>query len=241
MPGSRRSSSTTAGRMRRTAARPAGPSRAVVTFSAAPPRYAVSRSSDGRSSSMITTSPSVAAPAAPSWTTSSPATRSENPKVLPTPTSLSSHIRPPSSSTIRRDSVSPSPVPSSLAAPRPPCWNDSKMRSVSSVATPTPVSVTRDRELGSRPLRTDRDRAPVAGELHGVADQVDQHLFESQPVGVHGLNTGPDRPARRSIAWRESPLPHQCNGVVDQGRRARRWSTRSPFAPPPPSTGRGSR
>ena len=44
----------------------------------------------------------------------------------------SSHIRPPNSSTIRRDSVRPRPVPSSFGAPRPPCWKDSKIRSRSS-------------------------------------------------------------------------------------------------------------
>ena len=35
-----------------------------------------------------------------------------NPNVLPTPTSLSSHIRPPISPTMRRHSVRPRPVPS---------------------------------------------------------------------------------------------------------------------------------
>ena len=64
------------------------------------------------------------------------------PNVLPTPTVLSSHMRPPNSPTIRRDSVSPSPVPSSLAGPRPPCWKESKIRSWSSGGTPMPVSVT---------------------------------------------------------------------------------------------------
>ena len=65
-----------------------------------------------------------------------------NPKVLPDPTSDSSQSRPSKSSTIRRDRVRPSPVPSSRATPRPPCWKDSKMRSRSSGGMPTPVSVT---------------------------------------------------------------------------------------------------
>ena len=51
-------------------------------------------------------------------------------------------MRPPNSSTIRRQSVSPRPVPSSWAAPRPPCWKDSKIFSRSSGAIPIPVSDT---------------------------------------------------------------------------------------------------
>ena len=64
------------------------------------------------------------------------------PNVLPTPTSVSSHIVPPISVTMRRHSVSPRPVPSSRGAPRRPCWKDSKMRSRSSGGIPIPVSVT---------------------------------------------------------------------------------------------------
>ena len=66
----------------------------------------------------------------------------EKPNVLPTPTLLSSHMRPPSSSTRRLESVRPRPVPSSREPPRPPCWNDSKIRCRSASGTPMPLSVT---------------------------------------------------------------------------------------------------
>ena len=62
--------------------------------------------------------------------------------MLPTPTSLSSHIRPPCSSTIRRVRVRPRPVPSELDADRVPCWKESKIRDRSASAMPMPVSVT---------------------------------------------------------------------------------------------------
>ena len=50
-------------------------------------------------------------------------------------------IRPPCSSTMRLDSVSPSPVPS-LRASRPPRWKASKIRSWSAASMPIPVSRT---------------------------------------------------------------------------------------------------
>ena len=62
--------------------------------------------------------------------------------MLPTPTLLSSHMRPPSSSTRRLERVRPRPVPSSRELPRPPCWNDSKIRCWSASGTPMPLSVT---------------------------------------------------------------------------------------------------
>ena len=88
---------------------------------------------------------------------------SEKPNVLPRPTSLSSHIRPPSSSTMRRDRVRPSPVPSSRELPRPPCWKDSKIRSRSASGTPMPVSVTVIRTSGPWRSRAHHDGAAVAG------------------------------------------------------------------------------
>ncbi len=50
-------------------------------------------------------------------------------KVLPRPSSLSSQIRPPWSSTSRFESARPSPVPSRCAIPASVCWNSSKIRS----------------------------------------------------------------------------------------------------------------
>ena len=133
----------------------------------------------------------------------------------PTPTSLSSHIRPPSSSTIRRDSVRPRPVPSSLEAPRPPCWKDSKIRSRSSRGTPMPVSVTViASSVPSRRRATD-DRAAVGGELHRVGEQVEHHLLEPQLVGV-------DRRRRRRPTSTRSVDAVQRRPLADHRRRVRR-------------------
>ena len=57
---------------------------------------------------------------------------SVNTNVLPLPSSLSTQIRPPWSSTSRFESARPSPVPSRCATPASPCWNSSKIRSRSS-------------------------------------------------------------------------------------------------------------
>ena len=70
------------------------------------------------------------------------ASGSGTPNVLPSPTSLSTPICPPCSSTIRLHSVRPRPVPSSGSCARPPCWKESKMRSWSAGGMPTPVSAT---------------------------------------------------------------------------------------------------
>src|SRR6185436_20682998 len=50
-------------------------------------------------------------------------TGSVNTKVLPFPTSLSTQMRPPWSSTSRFDSASPRPVPSRCSLPAAACWN----------------------------------------------------------------------------------------------------------------------
>src|SRR4029079_6690280 len=113
MPGSRMSNTTAAGRCRLTAASPSTPSRAATVWTPAPSRNSELRSRERRSSSATTTT----GPAPVAWKASSvflTVSRSgtEKPNVLPAPTSLSSHIRPPNSSTMRRQSVSPRPVPS---------------------------------------------------------------------------------------------------------------------------------
>src|SRR5207237_998568 len=50
-------------------------------------------------------------------------------KALPSPSSLSTQIRPPCNSTSRFESASPRPVPSRCPAPASVCWNSSKIRS----------------------------------------------------------------------------------------------------------------
>src|SRR5215203_598702 len=65
-----------------------------------------------------------------------------NAKVLPAPAWLSTQMRPPCSSTSRRDSASPRPVPSGRGPSCSACWNSSKIRSWSSGAMPGPSSLT---------------------------------------------------------------------------------------------------
>src|SRR4029077_598633 len=67
---------------------------------------------------------------------------SVNTKVLPLPSSLSTQMRPPCSSTNRFESASPRPVPSRCSMPVSVCWNSSKIRLWSSGARPGPVSAT---------------------------------------------------------------------------------------------------
>ena len=109
---------------------------------------------------------------------------SVNTNVLPLPSSLSTQIRPPCSSTSRFDSARPRPVPSRCSAPASVCWNSSKMRSWSSGAMPGPVSAT---ETRTSPLTRDRahvDRPALGRELHRVREQVEDHL--SDPALVAG-------------------------------------------------------
>src|SRR5436190_20319095 len=66
-------------------------------------------------------------------------------KVLPSPGSLSTQMRPPCSSISRFESARPSPVPSPCSTPVSDCWNSSKIRSRSSGSIPGPVSATATR------------------------------------------------------------------------------------------------
>src|SRR6266404_8286024 len=79
--------------------------------------------------------------------------------VLPSPTTLSSHSRPPCSSTKRRASGRPRPVPSS---PLPAWRNASKIRSASCAAIPGPVSATATSTFPSR-RSADTSTTPPAG------------------------------------------------------------------------------
>src|SRR5262249_12810417 len=81
---------------------------------------------------------------------------SENVKVEPLPSSLSTRMRPPCNSTNLRASVRPRPVPSRLCrALSPTCRNSSKIASWSCGAIPMPVSVTETSTTPStRPART---------------------------------------------------------------------------------------
>ena len=77
----------------------------------------------------------------------------------------------------------PSPVPSPGRRGHA-CWNESKIRSWSAAAMPTPVSRDGDLHLVRRPSAA-RHRPAVRRELHRVRQQVEQHLLEAQLVGAH--------------------------------------------------------
>ena len=92
-------------------------------------------------------------------------------RCCPRPARSRPTCRPPCSSTIRCDRVSPRPVPSRLRRPtRAPCWKASKMRSCSLRAMPMPVS--RDRDAATSPpagARSPSTAPPSGGELDRVA------------------------------------------------------------------------
>ena len=95
---------------------------------------------------------------------------------------LSNHMRPPNSPTIRRDSVSPSPVPSSLAGPRPPCWKVSKIRFLVLRRHSDTGVCHRYHEVGVIPVGADGHAAAIRCELDRVGQQVEDDLFEQYVI-----------------------------------------------------------
>src|SRR4029079_1261765 len=93
---------------------------------------------------------------------------SVNEKVLPCPSSLSTQMRPPWSSTRRFDRANPRPVPSRCSLPAAACWNSSKIRALSSAATPGPVSVTEIRSSPSCRAARTATAPPAGGDLAAV-------------------------------------------------------------------------
>ena len=91
------------------------------------------------------------------------ATGIAKPNVLPSPSALSTHMRPPCSSTMRLDSVSPRPVPSVLVrAPGRRAGRPRRSRSCSSSAIPMPVSRTVDLRALARRARAKTWTEPPA-------------------------------------------------------------------------------
>src|SRR5437763_5478751 len=87
-------------------------------------------------------------------------------KALPSPGTLSAHSRPPCSSTKRRESGRPRPVPSSPAGEVPRAWrNSSKIRSESAAGMPAPVSVTSTSTTPSVSRAETSTRPPVGVNL----------------------------------------------------------------------------
>ena len=93
-------------------------------------------------------------------------------------------------------------MPSCVDAPRPPCWNDSKIRSRSSGAIPTPVSVTVITTSVSVDRRCDGDLAAVGCELHGIAQEIEHDLLESQLIGLDEADARVDVEDRVAGPWR---------------------------------------
>ncbi len=109
--------------------------------------------------------------------------RTVNQNVDPRPASLSTPIVPPISPASCRLMASPSPVPPYLRVVLASTWlNDWNSRSSRSGGMPMPVSVTAKRTPSAAAAGVgrhgQRDR-PGVGELHGVAEQVDQHLADA--------------------------------------------------------------
>ena len=96
-----------------------------------------------------------------------------------------------------------------------PCWNDSKIRSRSAGAIPTPVSVTVIDHVGTVDPGFDRDRAAVGGELDGVAQEVDHDLLEPQLVGLDDGHVRADVEAEAEAMARR-PLAHHRDPVLER-------------------------
>ena len=121
---------------------------------------------------------------------------SVNTNVLPWPSSLSTQIRPPCSSTSRFESASPRPVPSRCSTPASVCWNSSKIRSWSSRGDAGPGVGDGHPHLAVDLRRADVDRAPGGRELHGVREQVEDHLPDPALVAVDDVDVRARRRAR---------------------------------------------
>ena len=119
-------------------------------------------------------------------------------KVEPLPSSLSTEIVPPISSTRRLEMARPSPVPPNRRVVEASTWlNDVNSLSIRSGGMPMPVSRTTELEpVGARPGRLsageDDDLARL-GELDGVREQVQQHLAQARRVAE---DAGAARPRR---------------------------------------------
>ena len=115
------------------------------------------------------------------WETASLAVKR---KVLPSPTTLSTQMVPCMSSTMRLEMARPRPVPPYLRVVEESAWEKfSKILPSFSWGMPMPVSLTRKRRrAGGRVvgILIDLDgEATGVGELHGVAEEVEENLAEA--------------------------------------------------------------
>ena len=111
-------------------------------------------------------------------------------KVEPLPTSDSTVMRPPCSSTMRREIERPSPVPPFLRVlVLSTCWNSSKILRLIGRRDAGAGIDDRHLEAVAGLDRTDLDAALV-GELDGIADQVQQHLGQPPRIAGAGRQAG---------------------------------------------------
>ena len=112
------------------------------------------------------------------------------------------------------ESASPSPVPSTPVASAPSRSNGVKSRSSLSAAIPAPgVGDVNAQAVPGRALTGDGHRSAGPVVLHGVRQQVQEHLLQALAIGqdvqvlvddgdAHGDAPRSRRAARASIAWR---------------------------------------
>ena len=130
-----------------------------------------------------------------------------NVKALPSPSRLSTQRRPPCSSTIRFESVSPSPVPSEPAEwPLRPCSNDSKI-------APCRLGVADPRLLDPRFRRPHAEHVPSPSlrgrELHGVRQQIERDLLQPQRIRDDGIDVGIDPDLERETMLTRALADHR--------------------------------
>ena len=113
---------------------------------------------------------------------------------------------------MRRDSVSPRPVPSSFELPGGPAGRTRRSFLVLGRHPDAGVGH-RDHELGSLAVGADGNAAAVGRELDGVGDQVEDHLLESQLVGLDHPDVVSDF-HRDGDGVQSRPLADHCHGVV---------------------------
>ena len=150
-----------------------------------------------------------------------------NQKVLPTPGSLSTQIRPPISSTSLAEIVRPSPVPPNRRVVEPSaCSNGWKIVSSFSAGMPMPVSATEKRRTTlsspSSSRSTDDDDFASLGELDGVADQVDQDLAQPAGVADQGVGDVGRDPAGQLESLGVGPQGQGLQGFIERVAQAKR-------------------
>ena len=151
---------------------------------------------------------------------------------LPRPSSLSTRIWPCISSTSWAQIASPRPVPPKRrVVESSACTNDSNTALRRSAGMPMPVSATSTCSVACSAPRLEQRHLhrhlAAIGELHGVADQVGDHLL--QPFGIA------DQAGRAPGGRRPGSAPAPCRGPGRPGPAARRRCCRGGGTGPAPA------